>query len=221
MTSRRLVLWRHGRTAWNFERRAQGQTDVPLDTVGIAQAQEAAPRLAALGPSFIWSSDLSRAWRTAEELASITGLTVVPDERLREIHLGDRQGLTVDEIKRSMPHVWAAVQSGLEPSTAVGGEADAEVAARAAAAISDAAKALGRGQLGVLVGHGGSLRSGLWEFLGLPRERAHVLVGMSNCAWTVLEESYGGHWRLVDYNAGTLPEPVLTDDLADSAEESA
>jgi probable phosphoglycerate mutase len=41
---------------------------------------------------------------------------------------------------------------------------------------------------------------------------------MSNCSWAVLEEGYGAQWRLVEYNAGTLPEPVLTDDLADSTE---
>ena len=48
---RRLVLWRHGQTAWNLERRAQGQIDVPLDEVGLAQARQAALRLAALQPT--------------------------------------------------------------------------------------------------------------------------------------------------------------------------
>ena len=68
--SRRLVLWRHGRTAWNAEGRAQGQRDVPLDEVGVGQAREAAARLASLRPTAIVSSDLCRAADTAAELAT-------------------------------------------------------------------------------------------------------------------------------------------------------
>jgi glucosyl-3-phosphoglycerate phosphatase len=218
VTTRRLVLWRHGQTAWNLERRAQGQIDVPLDETGLKQAREVAPRLAALEPAFIWSSDLSRAQQTADELARVTGLSVRMDPRLREIHLGERQGLTVDEVRRRMPDVWAIVRSGEPPPTAPGGETEMEVGERAAAAMSDAAATLEPGQTGVLVAHGGSVRNGLWHFLGLPFGREHVLRGMSNCAWTVVEEGWGGQWRLVDYNAGTMPEPVLTDDITDSAE---
>ena len=58
---RRLVLWRHGRTAWNLEHRFQGQTDVALDEVGVRQARAAAGLLMALRPQLIVSSDLSRA----------------------------------------------------------------------------------------------------------------------------------------------------------------
>jgi probable phosphoglycerate mutase len=215
---RRLVLWRHGQTAWNLERRAQGQIDVPLDEVGLAQARQAALRLAALQPTLIWSSDLSRARQTAEELARVTGLPVTTDARLREIHLGERQGMTVEDVKQQLPEVWAAVQAGDPPPQAPGGETEADVGDRAAAAMKDAAAALRAGETGVVVAHGGSVRNGLWHFLGLPFGREHVLRGMSNCSWAVLEEGYGARWRLVEYNAGTLPEPVLTDDLADSTE---
>ena len=58
MTARRVVLWRHGRTAWNAESRFQGTTDVPLDEVGIAQAERAARDLATLAPARIVASDL-------------------------------------------------------------------------------------------------------------------------------------------------------------------
>ena len=61
--AKRLVLWRHGQTTWNVERRFQGQTDIPLDETGEAQAEQAARRLATLRPHAMFSSDLSRARR--------------------------------------------------------------------------------------------------------------------------------------------------------------
>ena len=65
MSGRRVVLWRHGRTAWNATNRFQGQTDVPLDEVGVLQGERAARNLATLKPDLIVSSDLGRARTTA------------------------------------------------------------------------------------------------------------------------------------------------------------
>ena len=39
MTAGRLIVWRHGRTEWNLQDKIQGQADIPLDEVGIAQAR--------------------------------------------------------------------------------------------------------------------------------------------------------------------------------------
>ena len=58
---RRLVLIRHGRTAWNAIGRAQGHADVELDDIGHAQAAAVAPYLTSLGPTVLWTSDLARA----------------------------------------------------------------------------------------------------------------------------------------------------------------
>jgi glucosyl-3-phosphoglycerate phosphatase len=211
VTARRLVLWRHGRTAWNVERRAQGTTDVPLDDVGRQQARDAAARLASLQPSFIWSSDLARATATAAELAALTGLTVRTDARLEEINLGERQGLTLDELREQHPDVWRAFVAGAELPRAKGGEIEPEVADRVSETMHEAIEQLTAGEVGVLVSHGVSIRVGLCRFLGLPHGHWHTLAGVSNCAWVVVEEWRRG-WRLVDYNAGSLPEPVLSDD---------
>jgi len=93
----RLVLVRHGQTAWNLEGRAQGHSDVPLDDVGLAQAAAAAPYVAALRPSALWSSDLARARQTASFVEAATGLAATPDPRLREYDVGIRSGLTLPE----------------------------------------------------------------------------------------------------------------------------
>jgi glucosyl-3-phosphoglycerate phosphatase len=208
---RRLVLWRHGRTAWNVEGRAQGTTDVPMDDVGRQQARDAAARLASLRPRFIWSSNLSRATDTAAELAALTGLSVRTDARLQEINTGERQGLTFDELRTRFPHVWRAFVAGDELPRAKGGETEPEVADRVSQTMHEAIDQLGSGEVGVLVSHGVSIRVGLCRFLGLPHGHWHTLAGVSNCAWVVVEEWRRG-WRLVDYNAGSLPEPVLSDD---------
>jgi glucosyl-3-phosphoglycerate phosphatase len=211
VSARRLVLWRHGRTHWNVEGRAQGTTDVPLDDVGRRQARDAAARLASLQPRFVWSSPLARAADTAAELSVLTGLDVRRDARLQEINVGERQGLTLDELRERFPEVYRAFMSGEELPRARGGEVEPEVADRVAAVMLDATEQLAPGEVGVLVSHGVSIRVGLCRFLGLPHGHWHLLAGVSNCAWVVVEEWRRG-WRLVDYNAGSLPEPVLSDD---------
>ena len=97
---RRLILLRHGRTAWNHVLRVQGHTDVGLDDTGHAQAAGVAPTVAAMAPSLLWTSDLARAWETAAPVAAATGLAAVPDARLREFSLGEREGLTTRSTSR-------------------------------------------------------------------------------------------------------------------------
>ena len=95
--ARRLVLLRHGRTAWNAERRVQGQLEAELDDTGHRQAATAAPAIAAMRPVALWSSDSARARQTAAYVAKETGLVPTYDRRLREYFLADRQGLTHEE----------------------------------------------------------------------------------------------------------------------------
>jgi probable phosphoglycerate mutase len=208
------VLWRHGRTEWNLLGRAQGHAQVPLDEVGKAQAAEAAARLASYAPVFIWSSDLLRAVQTAGMLAALTMVDVVLDDRLREFDVGDRQGLTMTEFAEKHPELYAQWAGGDINVEIPAAEAASAVADRMSAVLHEASDAVGVGETGVIVGHGASLRVGLPAFFGLPDQHWTMFRGMSNCAWAVLEddgERWG--WRIVDYNTGTLPEPVMSDDV--------
>lgn len=211
--TRRLVLWRHGRTDWNAVGRAQGHADVSLDDVGRSQAASAAPHLASYRPSLLWSSDLARARETAETLAALLpGLGLRLDPRLREYAIGVRTGLTFAEFAERFPREYAEFAAG-DGGLVAGAESTASVRERVAAAISDAADALEPGETGVLVGHGASLRTGLLAFLGVPEEHGEIISGMSNCAWAVVELRGHRGWQIVDYNARTLPDPSdLTDD---------
>jgi glucosyl-3-phosphoglycerate phosphatase len=202
------VLWRHGQTVWNAERRFQGQSDIPLDETGQAQAERAARLLAALRPDLIVSSDLSRAAGTAAALARLTGLEVTLDKDLRERSGGSWEGLTDTEIRTRYPVEHASW-------TPPDGEPSAVVAERVAAALHRAAEAVsGPGTpngLAVVASHGAALRLGMSRLLGMPEELFGVLGPLSNCSWSVLGRR-NGRWRLVEHNAGTLPEPVVLSD---------
>jgi glucosyl-3-phosphoglycerate phosphatase len=214
MTSRRIILWRHGRTAWNAERRFQGQTDIPLDDTGLAQAARAAKMLARLKPARIHSSDLSRARATAAALASLTGLVVEEDVALRETFAGQWQGLTRTELEERFGEdlqQWAA-GAEIRPG---GGETRREVADRMVASIDRALDGVAPGETLVVATHGGAARAAIGALLGLPIEHWAALGVLANCAWSVLEENSSGHgpaWRLQEYNAGSLPVTALADD---------
>lgn len=209
---RRLVLWRHGRTAWNHAGRAQGHADIGLDAVGVAQAERAAAVLSTYRPSFIWTSDLTRARQTAERLEAQTGQEIVLDERLREKDVGAREGMTFEEVAETFPEEYAVFAAGGELHVS-GAETLADVGKRMVAVLTDAMSALAEEQTGVLVGHGLALRVGLMAFFSVPTPLQDMLAGMSNCAWTVLEQRVRRGWQIVDYNAQTLPEPLdLPDD---------
>ncbi|MEL0148250.1 MAG: histidine phosphatase family protein, partial [Actinomycetota bacterium] len=98
MGERQIILWRHGRTSWNAERRFQGQSDIELDDEGRAQAERAAELLAYLEPDRIIASDLARAWATAQALSARTGVQVRADARLRETFAGEWEGLSRAEL---------------------------------------------------------------------------------------------------------------------------
>ena len=207
------MLWRHGQTVWNAERRFQGQSDIPLDETGQAQAERAARLLAGLRPDLIVSSDLSRAAGTAAPLARLTGLEVMLDKDLRERHGGCWEGLTDTEIRTRYP----AEHASWNPPD---GEPSPVVADRVAAALHRTATLLADRELAeprmttglaVVVSHGAALRLGMSRLLGMPDELFGVLGPLSNCSWSVVGTRHG-RWRLLEHNAGTLPEPILSDD---------
>ncbi len=222
------MLWRHGQTVWNAERRFQGQSDIPLDETGRAQADRAARLLAGLRPDLIVTSDLSRAASTAAALARLTGLEVTLDKDLRERHGGCWEGLTDTEIRARYP----AEHASWNPPD---GEPSVVVADRVAGALHRVAAALAGGGLAggglaggglaeegvsepanrtglaVVVSHGAALRLGMSRLLGMPEELFGVLGPLSNCSWSMLGRRHD-RWRLLEHNAGTLPEPILSDD---------
>jgi len=132
-----LILCRHGRTTWNDEGRYQGQTDVPLNPVGWQQARFLAQTLRSESIGAIYSSDLSRAADTAAEIARFHALPVHRDPRLREIHQGRWEGLTVAQIRERDAELHSRWEADPLAVTLPGGESIDDVRRRALAAMCD------------------------------------------------------------------------------------
>jgi probable phosphoglycerate mutase len=202
VTLRRLVLWRHGETEYNADRRMQGQLDSVLTPLGLEQARRAAPVIAGFEPQVLLTSDLRRASDTAAVLAEYTGLVPNVEKRLRETHLGQWQGLTHSEVDTRWPGArptWR-IDAGYAPP---GGETRVEVAARALSVVADLDA--GDAETAVLCVHGGLIASLSARLLGLPIPNWSSFGGIGNCRWTVLERparTADAPWRLVMYNAG-------------------
>ncbi|MBV9293354.1 MAG: histidine phosphatase family protein [Frankiales bacterium] len=208
--TRRVVLLRHGRTEWNATGRFQGQMDSALDVIGRAQAQAAAVAVRPMDPDLIVSSDLSRTADTAAAVAAETGVDVVLDARLREIHLGSWEGLTRAEARKQFPDEYAAWQAG-EDSRRGDGETYAEVGERAAACVVEWLDKLGPGSTLVAVTHGGTARATIGTMIGLDPDLYWRLAPLGNCRWSMLSD-IGRGWRLEEHNAGSPPEEETGDD---------
>ena len=208
-----LLLVRHGASMpWAPGRDfalADGHGDPALSPEGVEQAEKVAGRLATEGVDAIYVSSLRRTHETAAPLARLTGLEVILDKDLRERYGGCWEGLTDAQIRERYP----VQQVNWDPPD---GEPTAAVADRVAGALHRTAAALAEGGyegegLAVVVSHGAALRLGMTRLLGMPDDLFSVLGPLSNCSWSVLGQRYG-RWRLLEHNAGTLPEPILSDD---------
>ena len=135
----RLLLIRHGETDWNVEGRYQGQADPPLNERGLAQARALAERLKREGirPAAIYSSPLRRAWQTAQIIAEAVGAPLFAEPRLKEICLGEWEGVLTPEIMRRWPETFRDWEERPWETRPPGGETIAEVQKRVYAAVDD------------------------------------------------------------------------------------
>ncbi|MCO1581929.1 histidine phosphatase family protein [Crossiella sp. SN42] len=200
MTLSRLILWRHGQTGHNASGRLQGQLDVELNDIGLAQAKRAAPLVAALEPDLLVTSDLRRAADTAAAFTGATGMAPRMDKRLRETDVGQWMGMSGAEVEADWPGAldrWRADPTFAPP----GGENRLEVAARAVEVVSELD--LTTDGTALLCAHGGLITGLIARLLALPVEVWPSLGGLHNCHWTVLaRRADDTKWRLISHNVG-------------------
>jgi probable phosphoglycerate mutase len=156
MSATRLVVIRHGETAWNAAQRLQGHQDIPLNALGRRQAAALGPALAGEGLVAVVASDLQRAWQTGSALAAALGLPLLAEPGLRERCFGMLEGLTHAEIEAQWPDEarrWRTREPGFAPA---GGESLIAFQARCLATVQRLAAAHA-GQAIALVCHGGVL----------------------------------------------------------------
>ncbi len=168
-----IVLIRHGETAWNAERRLQGHIDIGLNSEGLRQAAALAAALEGEHLDAIISSDLQRAFQTAEAVAARRTLPVHTDPMLRERCYGGFEGLLYADIEQRFPKEFAAWQArdidSVMPAGVRVAESFRQFFDRCSSAIVGLA-ARHPGQTLALVAHGGVLECAYRAALGLSLE---------------------------------------------------
>jgi len=196
----RFLLIRHGETEWNRNPRFRGQSDVPLNATGLAQAAAAGRAVAARWrPVAVYHSPLGRARQTAEAVAGPLGLVAQPHPGLLDIHFGELQGMTVEEGQARWPEVVRSWFETPDKTLPPGGEPLSAVAERAMAAVREIATRH-PDETVVLVGHQVMNRVILLGVLGLGLDRLWR-IGQDTCAINVFDlDAARGEFTLVALN---------------------
>ncbi len=186
---RRIHIVRHGQTEWNVAGVAQGQTDVPLDTIGTDQAQRVGRSFHTHEIARIMSSDLIRARATAEQISSSLGLELELRKDLRERSFGEYEGRPFDEFRE---HVLKDPIHMRPP----GGESFQDVWERLESVKTDLAS--GHGET-IVVTHGGTGSLLVAKMIRATPESARAF-RFGNTAVTTLERRHDGSYMIVRYN---------------------
>ena len=151
---RRMYIVRHGATDWNQSGRIQGHIDIPLNETGRVQARLVSLRLATFKATALFSSDLLRAYETAQIIGQATGLRVLQKPELREINFGVWQGLSSLQIRERDPEVYAARRANPYDVAPAGAETWRHFYARAVQAVLEILAVIEAERL-IVVTHGG------------------------------------------------------------------
>ena len=155
-----ILLIRHGETDWNVEKRLQGHTDIDLNREGVRQAAALGRTLLSEPLDAIFSSDLKRAFGTAQGIAIPRGMQIQLDKGLRERCFGAFEGLIHPEVKSRFPGDYAAWQRRDIDARYPQGEFHAETLREFSNRAVDAITALASDYRKVaIVTHGGVLDS--------------------------------------------------------------
>lgn len=203
----RLTLVRHGQTEWNATGKWQGHAAVPLDDVGHMQAQALAQYLTTWNIHRMYCSDLSRCIQTARYIKEALELDFMIDNRLREIDVGEWQGLTEQEVRAWDAERFAQVMANPFNVRRPGGESFNDHSARVSPAIIEYVKNH-QGEHLLVVTHGGTIHAVVRGVLRMevPADKRQI----PNTSLTdIIFDADKNEWRLV--SAGLIPHLELTE----------
>jgi broad specificity phosphatase PhoE len=132
----KLILARHGQTAWNVEKVFRGRADVDLDEVGIKQAELLGKYLSNWELEAIYSSPLRRALDTANMVARYQQVAVRITEDLIDFDYGEWQSLPEQEVKRLYPALFNEWHNSPHKVRMPGGEGLEDVRRRAVEVVN-------------------------------------------------------------------------------------
>ncbi len=186
MKATRLHLLRHGQVEGFENSRYNGQADIRLTELGRQQSATFAGRLQHLTLSGIYSSDLSRCRFAADQIAQLQRKPPQYRKDLRELHTGDWEGQTWQQLQRDYPELWQARLDDIVNVAPPSGESLIQLAQRLRPAIKQIISAH-EGEEIVIVAHGGVNRVILLDAIGAPLERLFHI-----------EQDYGCH-NIIDF----------------------
>ncbi len=189
MKNTRIFLTRHGQTVTNKEGRFCGHSETDLTELGEAQARSLGARLATEKIDACYTSDFSRAMRTAALIAGERRITPQVDPDLRELHYGQWELERESEIRKRSPEQHKLMREEHPSWRPPGGETVAEVRARTFAAFERIVAAQG-GKRVLVVSHGTAINCLLSAILGMPE--SHVFrIDVANCGLTEIDVRAG------------------------------
>lgn len=192
MQPKLVYLVRHGETDYNRNHRWQGQLDIPLNATGRDQATRLAHHLRDTAIDACYSSDLSRAYETAQLALQFHDVSIQSEPRLREMHVGIFQGKTRAELQVEHPSEYAQwnADDGYAPPD---GEARNMLRDRAYAAWLDIISTAPYENI-MIVTHGGTLRMMLPRIL---QNMSRYIPRFPNTSVTLLEREWATSWVMV------------------------
>ena len=197
-----FALLRHARTAWNQEKRIQGQSDIPLTPKGRFQAREWGRHLKQHRWDRVLTSDARRALETASLVNISLRVPLVEDACLREQNWGRWTGKTVAQLKEEVPQLLAGQERAGWKFCPPGGEDRNTVWERSQGALK-VAREKWPGEKILVVTHGGVIKCLIYRLCGrefLPTEPP--LIRSHYFHWLVHD---GEGLRLKEINAQALP----------------
>ena len=193
----KIIYIRHGQTEWNIQGKYQGQTDVKLSPLGLAQADALAQYFPVEKLDAVYTSDLSRAMRTAEAVAKRFGLSVHPRKDLRELNFGDWEGCSLADMNERWPELFADFFRRPDRLRIPHGETFQALQARATACIAELCKAH-EGQTIAVVAHGAILRTILTAALHMDLRYVWTIRQFNTAVSIVRYENEDGAWPTVE-----------------------
>jgi broad specificity phosphatase PhoE len=195
----KLLLVRHGETEWNKLGKFQGHCDIALNARGLAQARETAQAVVTWQHSAVYASPLCRTMRVAEEISQAGGKPVVPVAGLKELGLGDLEGVTGEEMRAGWPEIYAAWREDPGSVAMPNGESLAQLQSRAWEAVTALEIAHAQDEALVIVSHNFAIRTIIGKLLGMPLSNFHRM-SLSLASISVVECDQRGR-RLLSYNS--------------------
>ena len=201
----KFYLVRHGETEWNKLGKFQGLTDVSLNERGLDQARDSARAALGWGPSALYASSLTRTVQVAEEIRKVTGVPMVTDPGLRELSLGDLEGVTGAEMRAGWPGVYQAWRNNPADVVMPNGESLTQLQERAWRVILEIEQAHVGDEDVVVVSHNFTIRTIICAILDIPLYNFHrMALGLGSlCTF----ESDGNGRRLITYNCNSHLSP--------------